>query len=87
MRRFGTTSPKTAPANTEAFVLALEQIASPEKFPQRCTRIMENEILGTSYPHLIYGPYRAIIRIAGGNVVILRVIHSAQPLDTSLFTP
>ena len=38
-----------SPANTEAFVLALEeQIASPERFPERCSRIPENEILGTS---------------------------------------
>ena len=74
--------------NAEAFVLALEeQIASLERFPQRCSRIPENEILGTSYRHLIYGPYRTIFRIAGSKVVILRVIHSARLLDASLFTP
>jgi plasmid stabilization system protein ParE len=77
-----------SPANAEAFVLALEeQIASLEKFPNRCSRIPENEILGTSYRHLIHGPYRTIFRIAGSRVVILRVIHGARLLDTSLFTP
>ena len=77
-----------SPANAEAFVLALEeQIASLEKYPERCSRIPENEILGTSYRHLIYGSYRTIFRIAGPRVVILRVIHGARLLDTSLFTP
>ena len=76
------------PANAEGFVLALEeQIASLEKFPERCSRIPENEILGTSYRHLIHGSYRTIFRIAGTRVVILRVIHGARLLDTSLFTP
>jgi plasmid stabilization system protein ParE len=77
-----------SPANAEAFVLALEaQIASLEKFPERCSRIPENEILGTSYRHLIHDSYRTIFRIAGSRVVILRVIHGARLLDTSLFTP
>jgi toxin ParE1/3/4 len=77
-----------SPANAKAFVLALEaQIASLEKFPDRCARIPENEILGASYRHLIHGPYRTIFRIAGSRVVILRVIHGARLMDTSLFTP
>jgi len=77
-----------SPANADALVLALEeQIASLEKFPERCSRIPENEILGTSYRHLIHGSYRTIFRIAGSSVVILRVIHGARLLDTSLFSP
>jgi toxin ParE1/3/4 len=77
-----------SPANAEAFVLALEeQIASLEKFPERCSRIPENEILGTSYRHLIHGFYRTIFRIAGSRMILLRVIHGARLLDTSLFTP
>ncbi len=77
-----------SPANGDAFVLALEeQIASLEKFPERCSRIPENDILGTSYRHLIHGSYRTIFRIAGSRVVILRVIHGARLLDTSLFAP
>lgn len=77
-----------SPANAEAFVLALdEQIASLERFPERCPRIPENEILGTSYRHLIHGSYRTIFRIASSRAVILRVIHNSRLLDTSLFTP
>ena len=75
-----------SPAKAETFILALEeQIASLEKFPERCSRTPENEILGTSYRHLIHGPYRTIFRIAGTKVVILRVIHGARLLDTTLF--
>lgn len=77
-----------SPANAEAFVLALEeQIAPLEKFPERCSRIPENEILGTSYRHLIHGSYRTIFRIAGSRVIILRVIHGERLLDASLFRP
>jgi toxin ParE1/3/4 len=77
-----------SPANAKTFVLALEeQIASLEKFPGRCPSIPENEILGTSYRHLIYGSYRTIFRIAGSRVIILRVIHSSRLLDTSFLTP
>ena len=76
-----------SPTNAESFVLALEeQIASLERLPERCPRIPENEILGTAYRHLIHGSYRTIFRIAGSRVVILRVIHGARLLDTSLFT-
>lgn len=53
--------------------------------PERCALIAENEILGTSYRHLLYGRYRTIFRIAGRTVVILRVIHGARLLDESLF--
>jgi len=75
-----------SPANAEAFILAVEkQIASLEKFPERCSRIPENEILGTSYRHLIRGPYRTTFRMAGYKVIILRVIHGSRLLDTSLF--
>jgi plasmid stabilization system protein ParE len=77
-----------SPANAKTFVLALEeQIASLEKFPKRCARIPENELLGTSYHHLIHGSYRTIFRISASRVIILRVIHSSRLLDTSLFTP
>jgi len=77
-----------SPDNATAFILALEeQIASLEEFPERCPRIAENEILGTSYRHLVHGPYRTIFRVSGITVVILRVIHGARLLDTSYFTP
>jgi toxin ParE1/3/4 len=77
-----------SPANAEALILALEeQIASLEKYPERCSRIPENEILGTSYRHLLHGSYRTIFRVVGSKIIILRVIHGARLLDTSFFTP
>lgn len=77
-----------SPANAEALILALEeQIASIEKYPERCSRIPENEILGTSYRYLLHGAYRTILRVVGSKVIILRVIHGARLLDTSFFTP
>ena len=73
-----------SPGNAESFILALEeQIASLKRFPERCPRIPENQILGTSYRHLLHGPYRAIFRITGSKVVILRVIHGGRLLDAS----
>jgi plasmid stabilization system protein ParE len=75
-----------SPANAEALILALEeQITSLEKCPERCSRIPENEILWTSYRHLLHGAYRTICRIIGSRVIILRVIHGARLLDTSFF--
>ena len=77
-----------SPGNTTAFILALEeQISSLEALPERCPRIPENEILGTSYRHLLHGPYRTIFRVTGATVVILRVIHGARLLDTTFFVP
>jgi toxin ParE1/3/4 len=67
-----------------AFLLRLEeQIQTLEQFPVRCPLIPENEQIGTSYRHLLYGAYRTIFRIAGTNVIILRVIHGSRLLDSS----
>lgn len=75
-----------SPDQATAFVRTLEeQIASLERHPERCPRIPENEVLGTSYRHLIYGSYRTVFRVAGSRVVILRVVHGARLLDTALF--
>jgi len=73
-----------SPGNATDFILSLEeQIETLEQFPVRCPLIPENELLGTSYRHLLYGSYRTIFRIAGTTVYILRVIHSARLLDSS----
>ena len=67
-----------------AFILRLEeQIVTLEQFPERCPLIPENELLGTSYRHLLYGAYRTIFRIAGNTVLILRVIHGSRLFDSS----
>ena len=73
------------PEAATAFVLRLEeQIGTLETFPGRCQFIPENELLGTSYRHLVYGNYRTIFRIVGARVIILRVVHGSQLLDIGL---
>lgn len=75
-----------SPEDALAFIGTLEhQFRALERFPERCPLIPENEILGTSYRHLLHGRYRTIFRITGKTVVILRVIHGARLLDESLF--
>jgi len=73
------------PETATAFVLRLEeQIGTLENFPERCRPVPENELLGTSYRHLLYGNYRTIFRIAGNRVIILRVLHGTRLLDIGL---
>lgn len=70
----------------ERFIGQLEeQVATLETFPERCPLIPENETLGTHYRHLLYGNYRSVFRIAGKTVYVLRIIHGARLLDTSMF--
>jgi toxin ParE1/3/4 len=70
----------------DKFVRRLEeQIETLETFPERCPLIPENEILGTHYRHLLYGNYRSVFRIARKIVYVLRVIHGARLLDSSMF--
>ena len=40
--------------------------------------------LEVEYRHLVNAPYRAIFRIVGSRVIILRVIHGAQLLDLDI---
>lgn len=68
-----------------AFVLRLEeQIGTLERFPERCPLVPENELLGTAYRHLVYGNYRTIFKIVESRVIIMRVLHGAQLLDTEM---
>ena len=72
--------------NADSFIdRLLEQIETLEQFPERCPLIPENRILGSAYRHLIFGHYRTIFRINGNRVIILRVIHGARLLDTSMY--
>lgn len=76
-----------SPENASAFIRRLEmQIEALEQFPERCPLISENELLGSSYRHLIYGSYRTIFRISGQSVIIIRVIHGSRLLDVSFFS-
>lgn len=61
-----------------------EQIETLEQFPERRPLIPENRILGSAYRHLLFGHYRTIFRISGTTVTILRVVHGARLLDSSL---
>lgn len=73
------------PEAATAFILRLEeQIGTLESFPERCPLVPENELLGTSYRHLLYGNYRTIFKITGNRVIILRVLHGTRLLDIGL---
>ena len=75
-----------SPEEADRFVQRLEeQIETLKRFRERCPLIPENEILGTHYRHLLYGNYRSVFRIARKTVYVLRVIHGARLLDSSMF--
>ena len=44
--------------------------------------IPEADDIGAEYRHLIWGQYRTVFRIEGGKVYVVRVMHSAQLLET-----
>ena len=62
-----------------------EQIETLEIFPNRCALIPENEILGTRYRHMVMVTTETVFRVARRTVYVLRVIHGARLLDTSMF--
>lgn len=73
------------PEAASRFVLGLEKsILTLETFPERFPVIPEGGLLGVSYRHLVIDKYRTIFRIVGKTVYILRIIHGARLLDTSL---
>ncbi len=73
------------PGAASAFILRMEeQIGTLEGFPERCPLVPENELLGTSYRHLLYGNYRTIFKVAGSRVIIMRVLHGARLLDWTM---
>jgi plasmid stabilization system protein ParE len=74
------------PARAREFISELDrQALTLEQFPERCPSIPENEILGARYRHLVYGNYRLIFRIAESTVFVLRILHGARLLDSSMF--
>jgi toxin ParE1/3/4 len=71
-------------AASKFILLFEEQIERLENLPERCPMIPENDILGTKYRHFIYGAYRAIYKISGSRVIIMRVIHGARLFDMDM---
>ena len=70
-----------------AFIDALKtQVKLLEQFPERCSLIDENDILGTKYRHLLHGSYRMIFRISRHTVLILRIVHGARLLNDEFFS-
>ena len=66
------------------FVLRLEEkINTLERSPLRCPSIPENNLLETSYRHLIVDDYRIIFRVERSTVIVLRVLHGNRLLDFS----
>lgn len=75
-----------SPPNADRFLEELDkQVATLERFPERCPLIPENTLMGTAYRHLMYGEYRTIFRVSGRTVHVVRIVHGTRLLDTSLF--
>jgi toxin ParE1/3/4 len=74
--------------STSRAVEWFREIVKQEKilsnFPRRCPVIPESSDVGVEYRHLIWGNYRTVFRIHGDTVYIVRIIHGAQLLDTSI---
>ena len=73
------------PDAASAFILCPEeQTGTLERYPERCPLVPENDLLGTTYRHLLFGSYRTIFKIIGSRVIILRIIHGARLLDAGI---
>ena len=67
------------------FIIQLDKhIDTLERFPARCPLIPENELLRSSYRHLIHGKYRIIIRASGKTVWVVRIVHGARLLEAAM---
>jgi toxin ParE1/3/4 len=67
------------------FIHKLEsQLRTLRRLPERCPLIPENDLLDKQYRHLVYGKYRSVFRISGRTVYVVRIIHGARLLDTSM---
>ena len=73
------------PETATVFVSRLEaQIDTLESFPERCAPIPESGLIRDTYRHLLIGHYRAIFKILGDRVIVMRVVHGARLLDTKM---
>ena len=76
-------SPLTFHAASER--LLCHHCGRDRRMPERCPLIAENELMGTRYRHLRLGEYRTIFRVVVSKVLVLRIIHGARLLDSSMF--
>lgn len=68
--------------NAKNFIREFEKkIYSLDTLPERFALIPENIFFDTDYRHIIHKKYRAIYKISGNSVYILRVVHTAKLLD------
>ena len=75
-----------SPSNADRFLEELDrQVATLERFPERCAVIPENPLMRTDYRHLVYRGYRTIVRIAGRTILVVRIVHGSRLLETGLF--
>ncbi len=78
-------SARDSPARAAQWFAEIErQMRTLSQLPKRCPVIPEAEDFGAEYRHLTWGNYRTIFRIKGSTVWVVRVLHGAQLLDTSL---
>ena len=74
-----------APETAQAWLLEAERhILTLESLPLRCAVVPEAADLGVPYRHLVLGNYRVVFRIDRRTVWVLRVVHGAQLLETSI---
>ena len=73
------------PSAAAAWLDSVERnIASLGRWPRRSSIIPEAANFDIEYRHLVDAPYRAIFRIVGRRVIIVRLIHGAQLLDLDI---
>jgi plasmid stabilization system protein ParE len=76
---------RSSPARAVEWFAEIERQAKTlSRFPRRCPVIPEAEDVGVEYRHLIWNHYRTLFRIQGDTVYVVRVIHGARLLETSM---
>jgi len=72
------------PAAAERWVAGIKKkILALKQMPLRHEVIPEAATIGIEYRHTLIGAYRAIYRVVGDHVIVVRVIHGARLLDPS----
>ena len=76
---------RSAPERAAKWFVEVErQMRTLSQLPRRCPVIPEADDIGVEYRHLIWGNYRTIFRVERDTVVVVRVIHGAQLLESGI---